>query len=417
MYVNKGRPLLAHLFSRLGNSSSYNLKINSSAAIIILLLMSITPVAAQAPYAGSPEDSPLNTGTPLNPVKYKIFFRHVNEEESGNPFVIRDRAPGSLSTIVDGSEQNLYDLQCIQKIFCDCYITGRDASGKCVPGTNYSTIYSRDGNPLAQGYEYLADECVIIKLGDLRSPGYCGILQQKHMDTIRDKQRCKRFGSNADNTHNCHMENILTGACKNNAATSMVVIDEQCHSLPSVPAADITASFDAWSAFTPISLVWDNQDTSKTTLVSFPLDPNKPKQFYTWRASSNMPLLVYDPDHKGRVTNATQLFGNWTWGGKAVASLDSTSIYPAAWSNGFEALSKLDTNDNGKIDGGELNQISLWFDANQGVLFGGSAERTNLLEKIYKILFNLQKYVFSHYMNTIVLIFMCRVYFAINIPC
>ncbi len=61
-------------------------------------------------------------------------------------------------------------------------------------------------------------------------------------------------------------------------------------------------------------------------------------------------ILVWDPDGSGEITDATQLFGNFTFG--------------LIWRDGFHALSVLDDDANGRIDGEELDGLALWFDRN-----------------------------------------------------
>ena len=135
---------------------------------------------------------------------------------------------------------------------------------------------------------------------------------------------------------------------------------------------------------TPISLIWNEEGYSKdaATLVDFPLDPASANKWHVWRGSQNAPLLVYDPEHKGQVASASQLFGNWTFGGKqaSVASLGNTAAAPKPWENGFEALKELDRNHDGKISGAELEPLALWFDINQdGHAQEGEVESLNSL--------------------------------------
>lgn len=104
---------------------------------------------------------------------------------------------------------------------------------------------------------------------------------------------------------------------------------------------------------TPISLLWgDRVDIMKiATRTKFPLNPELSGKWFEWRASGYSPLVVWDPDSTGKITEASQLFGTSTWGKK--------------WSNGYEALATLDANHNGWLEGTELKSIALWFDFNQ----------------------------------------------------
>ncbi len=120
--------------------------------------------------------------------------------------------------------------------------------------------------------------------------------------------------------------------------------------------------------FSPISLVWeetfDFEKDVEAKIVNFPLVPGS-EEFYTWKASGNAPLLVFDPEKSGKINDGSQLFGNYTFGGKQIASLSSTTTQQTKWRDGFEALETLDVDGSGKIDGLELKPLSLWFDYNQ----------------------------------------------------
>lgn len=266
------------------------------------------------------------------------------------------------------SEAQLLGLSCIQKILCDCYIIGRDSAGNCVPGTQYFSGYSRSSDPtdptgvvpLAAGYEYLSDECVVIKLADLRKPGSCGKFEDRHWKTLAAKQRCN---TNKGNTFGCN-DYPLSGDCKSSKASAFVIIDKDCNYLPNTPASQICGNYTAVTAYSPISLVWSKGGARERHLVSFPINPHQQGTYYTWEASPEMPLLVFDPEHAGVITSGAQLFGNWTWGGKRQASLGGVASSDAAWAHGFEALSQLDADHNGKVDGAELEPLGLWFDRN-----------------------------------------------------
>jgi len=106
--------------------------------------------------------------------------------------------------------------------------------------------------------------------------------------------------------------------------------------------------------FSPVSLLWENGHDleSSFTVSEFPLHLKGVKgQSYQWRASSEAPLLVWDPAGERNVRDATQLFGNHTFGKK--------------WKNGYEALETLDTDSDGKLKDKELKSIALWFDADR----------------------------------------------------
>lgn len=123
----------------------------------------------------------------------------------------------------------------------------------------------------------------------------------------------------------------------------------------------------------PISLIMDPEVdiTDVTSITSFPLIPGMEGNWYIWRASTKTPLLVYDPLRNAKVASASQLFGNWTFGGNRTAGLNSQitddlqARLPRPWENGYQALATLDTNGDQRISGDELDLLSLWFDHNQ----------------------------------------------------
>lgn len=117
---------------------------------------------------------------------------------------------------------------------------------------------------------------------------------------------------------------------------------------------------------TPISLVWDSSYKNiPSTMVSFKLNPQSNKSTWLWRGSSALPLLVYDPEHKGVINSASQLFGNWTFNTNSLASLAEKIPLQTPWKNGYEALATMDKNLDLKVSGAELKDLALWFDANQ----------------------------------------------------
>ena len=117
---------------------------------------------------------------------------------------------------------------------------------------------------------------------------------------------------------------------------------------------------------TPISLIWsEDYKTEASTLVGFKLDPHSDTNTWLWRGSESLPLLVYDPEHKGMIDSATQLFGSWTFGGNGLASLIEGTERGTPWKDGYEALSKMDKDLDGKVSGDELKDLGLWFDKNR----------------------------------------------------
>jgi hypothetical protein len=161
--------------------------------------------------------------------------------------------------------------------------------------------------------------------------------------------------------------NIVTQADGLMATGGVVYLNSSCQQVQGSPpaASACNAGSFGW-IISPVSLLWTNDEDvdSQITLTAFAVDPNKPGQYFLWKGSSKAPLLVYDPEHKGQIKDGTQLFGNWTFGGKRTASL-GMAVAPSLWRDGFEALATLDADGDGKIANAELEPLALWFDKNQ----------------------------------------------------
>ena len=109
----------------------------------------------------------------------------------------------------------------------------------------------------------------------------------------------------------------------------------------------------------PISLVWDEREAEsdkELVVAQFPLFAEPEKGWVVWKASGRMPLLVRDPEGRGMITSGEQLFGSRSFGGKPGGG---------NWEHGFEALGTLDSDKDGKVSGGELTGLALWFDENR----------------------------------------------------
>ncbi len=146
-------------------------------------------------------------------------------------------------------------------------------------------------------------------------------------------------------------------------------LDENCKLVDKsdVHANNLCGSFEYYAKMaTPISLVWSDDYANKpATLVNFKLNPHSEESVWMWRASESLPLLVYDPGHTGSITSATQLFGDWSFGGKERPDLSGERSVGSPWRDGYEALSAMDKNHDGKVADEELEELGLWFDRNQ----------------------------------------------------
>lgn len=163
-------------------------------------------------------------------------------------------------------------------------------------------------------------------------------------------------------------EKALLEIDKLHYANKEFYLDSQC-SLVETSVEDSCDIGTLLFVATPVSLIWEADDNidKEATLASFPLNLNSNQKWYTWKASEKTPLLVYDPDRTGIITSASQLFGNWTFGGKQLASADSSfmPMFSREWKDGYEALATLDSNFDNKLSGDELSSLALWFDKNR----------------------------------------------------
>lgn len=168
--------------------------------------------------------------------------------------------------------------------------------------------------------------------------------------------------------------NTVTGAQWANAAYPPLFFNANCSYLGmgSNPNPGLTncGGIDFLGLASPISLILGGAVSdleSNYSLVNFPITPGRSHEFFTWKASAAAPLLVYDPEHRGIISRADQLFGNWTFGGQRVASL-VTGAPNVEWRDGYEALGTLDANGDSKISGPELLPLALWFDSNRNAV-------------------------------------------------
>ena len=142
-------------------------------------------------------------------------------------------------------------------------------------------------------------------------------------------------------------------------------MDANCHW--ATLAADTPICGFAGVAVSPISLIWEEAASlnDSMTVVPFSIDARQAHAFSLWKASEKTPLLVYDPAHTGKITSAKQLFGTYTFGGRTTkAAYYQSDKAKKPWDNGYEALSLLDTNHDGKLSAKELDPLALWFDKN-----------------------------------------------------
>lgn len=148
-----------------------------------------------------------------------------------------------------------------------------------------------------------------------------------------------------------------------------LAVDENCNPIVVSNDARSCGTINVGYIVSPLGLDLGGEDS--WTVVRFKLAPKQRNPWVVWKASAERPLLVYDPQHTGKVVDGRQLFGNWTFGGRKAVRLVSRSSAPSSvdeWDNGYQALAELDINKDGFVRGQELEPIALWFDANQNAI-------------------------------------------------
>lgn len=83
--------------------------------------------------------------------------------------------------------------------------------------------------------------------------------------------------------------------------------------------------------------------------VRFDLDGFGIRTFHQWPGRQSG-WLVYDADRSGSITSGLQMFGQ--------------STFWIFWRDGYEALSALDANDDGIVEGAETDGLAVWTDLN-----------------------------------------------------
>jgi hypothetical protein len=146
----------------------------------------------------------------------------------------------------------------------------------------------------------------------------------------------------------------------NRCALFEMYFDKNCKQIPGPVSGPACASRTLEPRYTPISLVW-NGDTSAAwsmgmTTTQFKVNPQQGGKWYSWRASSQLPLLVKKGVEPAERITGKSLFGSFTDGGKLVGGKR------IPWTNGFEPLRLMDTNADHILNQKELDAMSLWFD-------------------------------------------------------
>jgi hypothetical protein len=86
-----------------------------------------------------------------------------------------------------------------------------------------------------------------------------------------------------------------------------------------------------------------------TARVPFDADGSGLKRTWSW-INPQAGWLVHDPQGRGEITSAIQLFGNVT--------------YWLFWDTGYDALAALDDNHDGLLSGSEMTGLAIWHDRN-----------------------------------------------------
>lgn len=108
-------------------------------------------------------------------------------------------------------------------------------------------------------------------------------------------------------------------------------------------------------AMTPVIFSLEKKDArlaellEPTHIVRFDLNGDGIAEPRPWVKPETC-ILVWDPEHAGKIGSGRQLFGNVTWW-----------IF---WTDGYHALDALDDNRDGQLSGAELVGLAVWRDAN-----------------------------------------------------
>ena len=113
--------------------------------------------------------------------------------------------------------------------------------------------------------------------------------------------------------------------------------------LKSLPRA-VTPIIFPLSAPAPLAALLDPERR-----VHFDLAADTRAETWSW-VKPETGILVWDPQHTGRITSGAQLFGSRTW-----------SMY---WRDGYAPLAALDDDGSGWLSGKELDGLAVWCDRN-----------------------------------------------------
>ncbi len=88
---------------------------------------------------------------------------------------------------------------------------------------------------------------------------------------------------------------------------------------------------------------------ARAASVAFDADGTGLKKNWSW-VNRDAAWLVHDPQYSGKIESGLQLFGNVT--------------FWLFWETGYDALTALDDDGDGKLSGAELRGLALWHDTN-----------------------------------------------------
>ena len=125
--------------------------------------------------------------------------------------------------------------------------------------------------------------------------------------------------------------------------TSLAEVKLGLSKLKRIPIGAITPIIFSLHPGAPIGSLLSNRKR-----VSFDLRGYGERETWPWVAPGTA-ILVWDPQSRGIITSARQLFGTYS--------------FEIFWQNGFEALETLDDNGDGVLSGDELSGIRVWIDA------------------------------------------------------
>ncbi len=143
---------------------------------------------------------------------------------------------------------------------------------------------------------------------------------------------------------NAYLKLVKARGVKDDEKPHVAAIEESLKKFAALPPGPVTPIVFALDRSAPL-----DELLAPDVTVSFDLDGTGRPQRWPW-VQPGTAILVYDPQHTGKITSGRQLFGSATFW-----------LLPP---DGYRAMDMLDDNRDGMLSGDELKGLALWFDRN-----------------------------------------------------